>query len=408
VALFRPDGVIVAIPSVVLGLWRAWRERVARPYVGMSVACAALGLAYAVWRWQYFGLPLPLPLYVKQNAPGGSGWSALLPGLRSNVEWLTDPMGPLYIALAVLAVLVYDRGWRRPHAWRLLVFMLPLGLLLTALAFAVQTQNIDFRFQAPTHLVLLYALLVAAGWVIDGRRPVGARWLVAVLVVVAATPANVAGFRAIGLHAGGAWRTYVEAFAPRFGPTAGPRTVIALTEAGAVPYWTDAQVADIVGLNDPAAALRPPTIDDVRALDPDLVFLHQGTSLANDILIPPQERGGRIHRITPERLRAALQPSRRAVLERQVSSYNDIGLLNVQYAATVLIGYLGETDRYQIFVVDPSGHRTYLHVWGLKKDWPLRDSTLRVLEWSLEWGNYVSYLQVRRSQKGRRLTDGAS
>lgn len=406
VALFRPDGVIVGIPFAALGLWRAWSEQVLRQYIGMSAASAVLGLAYAIWRWQYFGLPLPLPLYVKQNGPGGSGWSALFPGLRSNWEWFADSMGPHLIVAGLLAVLLYLRFWRVAALWRLLVFMLPVGLLLTALIFVVQTQNVEFRFQAPAHLMLVYALVYAAGRVIDEARTPAARWIAAGLVLAAVTPANVAGLRALELHLGGAWRTYVEAFAPRFGPAAGSKTIIALTEAGAVPYWTDAQVADIVGLNYPPAALRPPTIADVRALDPDVVFLHQGTSLANNVLIPPEERGGRIHRIAPGRLGAALRPSRRAVLERRVSSYAEIGLLNVQYAATVLIGYLSETDRYDIFVVDPSGHRTYLHVWGLKKDWPLREKTLRALEWSLEPGNYASYLEVRRGRGGQRRVTG--
>ena len=163
-----------------------------------------------------------------------------------------------------------------------------------------------------------------------------------------------------------------------------------------MPYWTAAQVTDVVGLNYPEAAVRPPTVDDVKRLKPDVVFLHQGTSLMNDVLIPVNERGGKIYPISPPRLGSALLPSRRAVLDRHVTSYDKIGLLNVQYAATVLIEYLSESSDYDILVVDPNERHSFVHVWGFKKDWPLRDEAVKSLAWSVTYAHYQPYLEVRR------------
>jgi hypothetical protein len=406
VALFRPDGVIVGVPFVLLGLWKAWSERVLRIYLLTAAACGAVGLTYAAWRWSYFGLPLPLPLYVKQNSAATAGWSAMLPGMRDNWAWLVDPEGPRFVVLGVVTLLLGIRFWRDRLITQMVAFAIPVGLLLMALAFAVQSQNVAFRFQAPAHLVLLYTLLALAG-TLASSRSLG-RWAALGLVVAAATPPMMAGLRAIDLHLKGSWRTYIEAFAPRFGPAMDATTVIALTEAGVVPYWTKAQVIDVVGLNYPAAAVRPLTVADVQTLKPDFVFLHQADSLMNEVLTASLDKRERVHSLTPDDLRRALHPSRRAVLERHSTSYDDIGLLNVQYAATVLIQYLIESDAYEVVLVDPFGHQFYTHVWGVRKDWPLREEALRSLRWSLEPGSYRSYLDARRARHGgRAATIGA-
>ena len=153
VALFRPDGVLVGVPFALIGFWKARANRVLLPYVNAAAGCAAIGVCYAVWRWNYFGLPLPLPLYVKQNAAAASGWSAIFPGLRQNLEWFFNGIGPHWILAGLVAVLLYRRFWRDTSLIWMLTFMVPVMLLLLALAFAAQTQNLEFRFQAPAHLV---------------------------------------------------------------------------------------------------------------------------------------------------------------------------------------------------------------------------------------------------------------
>jgi len=399
IGLMRPDGVIMGVAFTALGLWPAWSKGRLGRYLSVSAACAVFGALYFVWRWRYFGLPLPLPLYVKQGASTAvGGWRAVLPGMAFNEEWFLDPTGPRFIVLGLLAVLAWVRPWRDETGRRLLVFLIPLGALLAVLSFAVQTQNVDLRFQAPVFLVLVYSLLAFAGRIIDGPGPAPVRWLMILLVVAAVTPSIAGGFSNVDVHLRGRWRTYLEAFAPRFGPLLPKDSVIALTEAGALPYWTEAEVVDVVGLNHPAAAVRPMTIADLDAIDPDMVFLHQGGSLMNDVLIPPGTIEGRIHRVSSERLGRALLPSRREIVERQVSSYRDTGLMNVQFAPAVMIEFLSRRSDYDILVVDPTGSRTYRHVYGLKRDWPLYDEAVEALHWAADEGHYVPYLELLRTR----------
>ncbi len=283
--------------------------------------------------------------------------------------------------------------------WRTLVFLLPLASLLLALAFAAQTQNVQWRFQAPVYLVLLYALLHVTGRVIDSDGVRASTYLMVGLVAASVAPSIRGGLSEVRMHRSGEWRTYLEDFAGSFGPLMGRDSVVALTEAGALPYWTRAQIADIVGLNHPAAALTPPTAETLRMLDPDMVFLHQGTSLTNDLLIAADSEEAVIYTISPERLGAALRPSRREILERGVTAYDETGLLNVQYAPSVMIQYLSQSPDYDIFVIDPNRARSFVHVIGLRKTWPLRDEALQALRRSLAPENYGSYLEIRRGQR---------
>lgn len=401
VALFRPDGVAVGAGFVAVGLWPAWSASRVRSYLAASGACAVAGLGYFFWRWNYFGLLLPLPLYVKQNAvhSNASGISSMFPGLASDWAWFSDYTGPYLIVLGLVVGLIYARFWRDRNLVRLLVFLLPGGALLIILSFAVPTQDIRWRFQAPDYLLLLYSLLYVAGRTIDTRRKIVSSILMVSVVVTTATPPNLAGCLQIAQHLGGAWRSCVEPFAARLGPKMDGATVVALTEAGTVPYWTKAQIVDLVGLNDPEAALKPPTVETLKALDPDMVFLHQGTSLMNDVLIPADADGAPIQKVTPERLGKALRPSRRQIVERVPTNYGEIGIMNVQYAPSVMIKFLSESEDYDIFAVSTRDDRTYLYLFAFKKSWRLHDEALKTLSWSLVPKNYRSYLALKKSDR---------
>ncbi|MCI0439706.1 MAG: hypothetical protein L0177_11345, partial [Chloroflexi bacterium] len=257
-ALFRPDGAIVGVAFVLIGLWAAQSARLLGRYLTTSTICAVVGLLYFAWRWNYFGLPLPLPLYVKQQvSTDATGWWSYLPGLRDHWKWLMDAQGPLLILVGLSALLVHARFWQDAAIKRMLVFLFPLAGLLAALAFAVQSQNVQWRFQAPVQLALVYSLLYVAGRAIHARPGLVARSFVVGLAVAVVVPSYWAGLKDVRLLLRGARNVYLEAFAPRFGPHMSEDMVIALTEAGIVPYFTRARVVDMVGLNSADMALRP-------------------------------------------------------------------------------------------------------------------------------------------------------
>jgi hypothetical protein len=397
VALLRPDGVVIGVAFALLGLLQAREERLLRAYVVATALCAAGATAYFIWRWNYFGLPIPLPLYVKQNSGlAGGGLLGALPGLRENVDWFFDPRGPKFLVAGAIGLVVMGRLWRDGGFWRLVIAMLPLGLLIVTLGFAVQSQNVALRFQAPAYLAMVYFLVSAAARVIDERRQALAQWLAVALVAAAVVPAGRAGVRAIEEHRRGMWTTYLEALAPRIGPLLPSDSIIALTEAGVVPYWTSASVADIVGLNYPPAAVRPQTLDDLRRLRPDVVFFNHANSLDRERLASIGGEGTRIFRVRPDNLGASLLPGRRQTLARGAASYEEAGLPHVEYAATILTQFLSESTEYDLIVIDPNLRRTFPHVWGIRREWPHREMVLEGLHWALDPQNYRSYLSLKR------------
>ena len=398
-ALFRPDGVVVGAAFVVIGLWPASSTRLLGRYLAASAGCAGIGLLYFAWRWAYFGVLLPLPLVVKQHGSvdvdAGSLWS-LLPGLGDHLRWLMDPQGPLLVIAGLAVLLAYGRLWRNTDIKRMLIFLLPLAGLVAVLAFAVQSQNVQWRFQAPVQLVLVYALLYAAGRAMKTKRGPVPRFLIVGLTVASVVPSWGSGLNDLRLHLRGQWNTYLEAFAPRFGPHMDGDSVIALTEAGILPYFTSAQVVDMVGLNNAETALRPRDVSYVRGLNPDMIFFHHAGTLENDALVGQTDNSSRVLEISPATLRRALRPSLRGLIQRRVETYADSGLRTTEYAAVLLTQFLIDAaEDYEILSVDFKGNQDFVHVYGLKRDWPLRRQARETLYSSMEPENYLSYLDAR-------------
>ena len=171
VALFRPDGVVVGASFALLGLWSA-RSRWLGRYLVVLLANGVGGLAYFAWRYAYFGLSLPLPLFVKSR-PGvfsddplsRLGWfldwvgPSALPGLKTALAWLEFRVSPVPTMALVAFLAVALRFVERSQVKRIIVFLLPVGLLSIVLLFGQLTQNVYFRFYAPISLVLLFALV---------------------------------------------------------------------------------------------------------------------------------------------------------------------------------------------------------------------------------------------------------
>jgi hypothetical protein len=109
---------------------------------------------------------LPLPLYVKSRG------NARFPGWKANIEWFSsgNGPGPLLIATGVFIGALFIRGKTvvRKHV----LGTIPAWLLLAAMTYAFQSQNVDWRFQAPAYTLLMAATLAAASRLNNSlRRP---------------------------------------------------------------------------------------------------------------------------------------------------------------------------------------------------------------------------------------------
>lgn len=397
VSLFRPDGVIIAVGFCLIGFWYAWSERVFRLYLWSCAGCAAVGVLYFLWRWSYFGLLLPLPLYVKQHTStlAGGGILARFAGLEDHMHWLADPQGPALIAVGLAGLLIYARGWKDAGIRRALLCLTPVLALLLALSFAAQSQNIQWRFQAPVQLLLILLLVLAGERCINIGPGRWARRVTGAVIIAVIVPTWLAGLRDVWGQLNGKWNTYLEAFAPSFGPDLSKDSVVAVTEAGILPYWSKAHFIDLVGLNTVATAKAPGTVDYLRDIDPDMVFYHTANLLKDGMFRGPNETSSRIVPISRELLWSALPKTEQDLIKRPIRNYGETGLRTTGYAALLLTRFLSETPGYELYAVDFKGNGHYVHIYGFKTDWSLRAQALNRLRAAMQPGNYRSYLAVR-------------
>lgn len=395
--LFRPDGVLLGVAYTLLGFHPARSAGVARAYLRNAALALVLGAAYFAWRFQYFGLPLPLPLYVKEGALPVDLGNALshpsqqLLGFEANRVWLSSPLGPAYLAAcAVLLAFVCGCPWSRLR--RLLVMLVPSLVLFTALSMVRQTQNFAFRFQAPLEMVVYFS----AFWLlVQACANARSRVVRIVACVLFATGTwTVVGPTIARLQ--GAWRlyTYMDQFPALLAQSLRPGRSIALTDAGRIPYWTDARVEDIVGLNTPSAALSPPTVAEIDALDPDIVMFNT----AQVFEFPgPVAKDRPFVPVTREEMRAAIVPACRAAFD---GAPPPPGLYSIRenLAALRLGRYLFEHEEYAIYAVAfGSG---YAHVWGFKRDLEELPAILAALGQATSRANERSYLDLVEARAG--------
>lgn len=381
-ALIRPDGVIPAVLFTLVGLWRAWRDGLFWSYFWMCAGVCFGGIAYFAWRWLYFGLALPLPLYVKKHVGG-------LPGLIPNLKWLRHMLGPKW-ALGVIAILF---GWSvvrgiRGAGW-LLMCMLPLLGLFIVLVFGAHLQNIAFRFQAPILVTVLFAMFwmaTAAVGCID--RPLG-KLCVVLPVACVAFLMGFTGSKVMYDRLRNC-RTYLDCFPALVSRHLDERCVIVLTEAGSLGYWLPSPVYDLIGLNNPYTARRPPGVDYLESIKPDIVMFHHAGTLDEKIARMKSHYG--IASLDAIDLHEMVKPSVRETFERgyerQAETWDP-----VQVAAVVAAAYLHRSAEYEIYAIMYRGE--YSHIYGIRRELPDREDIIADLRRTVGLREYYSYADLK-------------
>jgi arabinofuranosyltransferase len=283
-ALTRPDGVVLAgamVAGVVLadavryerGLAGAIRSNA--PLIGWTAAVfVVLGGAYFAWHWSHYGHPMPNPFYVK----GGDS------GFVPSTEEALKLAGPF-----LLLLLVAFRS--RSRAWIAVAALVPIGVFVLVWGVISQDTNYNGRFQyAIVPIVLMTWPAAAEGawseWVAPRVRR-------APLVLVAGAAAVLVALAVAAQHR--AWapealksdgRVDVARALSRFD---GRDHVIATTEAGLLPFYSNWQAVDTWGLNDEEIAHRGTVT--ARYLDtkrPAVIMFH---AFFSPLSRPNSERG---------------------------------------------------------------------------------------------------------------------
>lgn len=259
--LIRPDGVIIGVTFSLLGLERLWRTVHKKRYIQYLMVTFILGVGYFVWRLSYFGHLLPLPLYVKSYGDG------LLPGLLGNKYYLETKA--IFLIICILALPLINNPKRYVLAF------VPFVALLISLSFALQAQNVAFRFQGPLTGIFILSLAIFLGEYLK-KTPRWQKIFVSILVVPIV--ASVTG-QDLWMRSYISRNDYADYLPFMARDILSKKTTIALTEAGRMAYWNDAQTFDLVGLNTSHTALNKVDLQYLSNLDPDLIFIHTASTL---------------------------------------------------------------------------------------------------------------------------------
>ena len=250
--LFRPDGVLFALPLLVGLIVRGpSRGRSSAVIAGLFVVP---GLLYFLWRWHYFGELFPLPFLVKSDTPRIAGLfvQVSVHDSRKHLEFAAILVAPLLIL-------------RRPkHLW----LAIPLVLCPTLFYWAMRLdQNVASRFFF--YLPVSAAILLALNWAeLSTAKTVVLRTGFIAWLILLAGPLwrEMRTFRDVQFND-------VKAISEALSRLPEHGTIVT-SEAGFLPYFSGWITYDAWGLNTPLFAHRFFQSSDVVALAPDLIVFH--------------------------------------------------------------------------------------------------------------------------------------
>ncbi|MBS1813622.1 MAG: hypothetical protein JSS87_01975 [Acidobacteria bacterium] len=262
--LFRPDGVLFAIPLLIWLVWMS-NQRTRRIYA-IAAFFIVPGILYFVWRAHYFGELFPLPFLVKADVHRFLG--ILVP------HSFSQSLKYLLLDAALIAPLLKQRCIRRP-------LVLSLLAIPTLFYWAMRLdQNVGDRFFF--YIPLAAAILIATCWnSIDQRRR-------SILLRTGAIAFLILMFGPLRREVR-TFRDYqfqnVQAIAAGLQQLPSRGTLLT-SEAGYLAYGSDWITYDPWGLNTARFAKHFIQPEDVAALHPDLIALHP--DIATDCTPTPQ------------------------------------------------------------------------------------------------------------------------
>ena len=309
--LTRPEGVLIAILLLIATLYLAHTSNLAFPtdlssppersgverpasgtphlLVSYLLLFGIVGGAYFAWHWRYFGYPLPNPFYIKGDGhlyPSSVRHAAtnlitlLLPWLPFlPLGWLSPTTRRLTIAL-LLVLVPFTLMWvllsnANNHLDRFQYAIVPLALMTLPALFPLDW--ITNILGAPSSPTALSSAKVGL------QTPSPTSSFVLKLTAVLAIFASTLYVSRITVYTETAWG--MRTFAQRLAPLASRGYTMAVTEAGALPLYSDWNTVDIIGLNDSYIAHHHPI--DAAYLDrahPELIMVHIDRSFPEQYL----------------------------------------------------------------------------------------------------------------------------
>ncbi len=251
--MIRPEGVLATFPAFLIWLWLGRGRR--RTWT-LAAAVLVLGGGYFVWRWTYFGHLFPNTFYVKfGNLDAGSVW-------LETTAWLVLPL------LALTVFLLFRKASRGAG------LVLSSVVLLTGMTYAVSGPTMDYIHRFAFHAFPVLCLGAGLAMAHLGRRWIAAVSGAVTVGWVAVTGAQSTDLPVIANYGPDLQRAHVaigKGLANAQVPEAARS--LAVSDAGAIPYYSGWKSIDYIGLNDEAIAHGAPPTDVVKAVRPTVIVV---------------------------------------------------------------------------------------------------------------------------------------
>lgn len=280
--LIRPEGVILASLMLLAVILLRGLKKSISTLVIFGAVFLILGGAYFLWRWDYFGYPLPNPFYKK----GDGGWS-----------WHTFDASMLnMLRLSLPVVFAFILGFRSRETMKTtLAYMLPIVGFAAAFGLVSDEMNYGARFQyATVPLALMSWIPLVRGLNFEALTQTKVRersvYYVA-LIGLAAGIIYYSWFQTcfLTLYQQSCDRPYERdgrlEMAQMLAEFRGKGYVMAVTEAGLLPYYSGWDAIDTWGLNDQFIAHNGSiTVEYLDKYKPEIIMFHDYYSP----LVPPK------------------------------------------------------------------------------------------------------------------------
>ncbi|MFE6614901.1 hypothetical protein [Amycolatopsis sp. NPDC057786] len=251
--MIRPEGVLAAVPAFLI--W-AWLGRKSGRTWALVAGVAVVGGGYFAWRWTYFGHPFPNTFYVKfGNLDAGSVW--------------LETTALLVLPLSALTVFLLFRKASRGAG-----LVLSSVVLLTGMTYAVSGPTMDYLHRFAFHAFPVLCLGAGLAMAHLGRRWIGALSGAVAVGWVAVLGAQSSDLAVIANYGPDLQRAHVaigKGLANARVPEAARS--LAVSDAGAIPYYSGWKSIDYIGLNDEAIAHGTPPTDVVKAARPTVIVV---------------------------------------------------------------------------------------------------------------------------------------
>lgn len=295
--LFRPDGVVFAIPLLICLILE--QEERGKSISVIGALFFVPGLIYFFWRWHYFGEMFPLPFLVKSDT---QRWFGLfvVHSIRTSLPFL------VFVSI-VLALLKFARNAQKP--WLALVLIAVPTLFYWTMRL---DQNVGSRFFY--YLPLSAAIMLAVNWdFLQANRVLVFRTALVSWLFLFAMPL----YRELRTFRDEQFNS-VKQIAEALGGMPQHGTIIT-SEAGFLPYFSDWRTYDAWGLNTPEFAHRFFQSSDVKSLGADLIVLHPDRP--ESCVILPDWEPNYVDRTWPHLTRNLVEGANETQYELWLTSY---------------------------------------------------------------------------------------